>query len=189
MGRCACSTTRCDGSAPTGSTSGRCTICATVRELDVLFGPSGALEAARQAQADGRIRFIGLTGHHDPDVLVEAMRRFPFDSVLRAGEPGRPAPPAVRADGARRGAPPGDGRRRNEGDGRRAAAATRRAADELIRYSASVADTVIIGCSTMAEVQQNLAVARAFVPMSETERRALEERIAPRAADYDTFKR
>ena len=62
-------------------------------------------------------------------------------------------------------------------------------ADELIRYSASIADTVIIGCSTVAEVRENLAVARAFVPMSETERRALEQRIAPRAADYDTFKR
>ena len=49
--------------------------------------------------------------------------------------------------------------------------------------------TVIIGCSTIAEVQQNLAVARAFVPMSEAERRALEQRIAPHAADYDTFKR
>src|SRR5215469_6934040 len=30
-------------------------------ELDVLFGRGGALEAARRAQADGRIRFIGLT--------------------------------------------------------------------------------------------------------------------------------
>ena len=62
-------------------------------------------------------------------------------------------------------------------------------AAELIRYSASLADTVIIGCSTIAEVRENLAVARAFVPMPETERRALEQRIAPHAADYDTFKR
>jgi predicted aldo/keto reductase-like oxidoreductase len=62
-------------------------------------------------------------------------------------------------------------------------------AHELIRYAASLADTVVIGCSTIAEVRENLAVARAFVPMSETERRALEQRIAPRAANYDTFKR
>ena len=32
--------------------------------------------------ADLPTRFIGLTGHHDPDVLVEAMRRYSFDSVL-----------------------------------------------------------------------------------------------------------
>jgi len=48
---------------------------------------------------------------------------------------------------------------------------------------------VIVGCSTVAEVRENLGVARGFVPMDEPERRALEARIAPRAADYDTFKR
>src|SRR4051794_21686988 len=53
-------------------------------ELDVLFGKGGAIEAAQAARADGRIRFIGLTGHHDPQILLEAMRRFPFDSVLVA---------------------------------------------------------------------------------------------------------
>src|SRR5690348_4887918 len=42
-------------------------------ELDAIFGRGGAVEAAREAQADGRVRFIGLTGHHDPAVLVEAM--------------------------------------------------------------------------------------------------------------------
>jgi predicted transcriptional regulator len=60
---------------------------------------------------------------------------------------------------------------------------------ELIRYAASLADTVIVGCSTVAEVRENLAVADGFDPMDEVERLALEARIAPRAADYDTFKR
>ena len=62
-------------------------------------------------------------------------------------------------------------------------------ARELIRYGASLADTVIVGCSTVAEVRENLGVADGFEPMGEPERRALEARIAPRAADYDTFKR
>ena len=62
-------------------------------------------------------------------------------------------------------------------------------ARELIRYAASIADTVIVGCSTIAEVRENLGVATAFAPMTEAERRALEARIAPRAANYDTFKR
>ena len=60
------------------------------------------------------------------------------------------------------------------------AAATRPARAELIRYAASYADTVIIGCTTVAEVRQNLAVAEDFVPMPDEERRALEARIAPR---------
>lgn len=158
------------------------------RELDVLFGRQGALEAARQAQADGRIRFIGLTGHHDPDVLVEAMRRFSFDSVLLPLNPAdprhRPFAPTVLAEARRQGIGVVGMKVMAAGPLLRDASAA-----ELIRYSASLADTVIIGCSTVAEVQQNLEVARAFTPMSESERRALERRIAPQAADYDTFKR
>ena len=30
------------------------------------------------------MRFLGLTGHHDPAILLEAMRRFAFDTVLVA---------------------------------------------------------------------------------------------------------
>jgi hypothetical protein len=37
-------------------------------------------------------------------------------------------------------------------------------------------------------VRENLGVAHDFAPMDEAERRALEARIAPRAASYDTFK-
>jgi aryl-alcohol dehydrogenase-like predicted oxidoreductase len=51
-----------------------------------------------------------------------------------------------------------------------------------------VADTVVIGCSTVAEVRENLAAARAFTPMSDAEQRRLEAHIAPRARRYDTFK-
>jgi len=60
--------------------------------------------------------------------------------------------------------------------------------EELIRYTASHADTVIIGCSSIAEVRQNLAVRAAFKPMNEDELAALEARIAPYAKRYDTFK-
>jgi aryl-alcohol dehydrogenase-like predicted oxidoreductase len=159
-----------------------------MRELDVLCGAGGALEAAQRAREDGRIRFIGLTGHHDPAVLLEAMRRFPFDSVLVALNPADPrhlpfAPTVV-----------AEARRQEMGVvGMKVMAAgpllEEASARELIRYAASLADTVIVGCSTIAEVRENLGVANGFEPMGEPERRALEARIAPRAADYDTFKR
>jgi aryl-alcohol dehydrogenase-like predicted oxidoreductase len=159
-----------------------------LRELDVLCGPGGALEAARQAQADGRVRFIGLTGHHDPAVLVEAMRRFPFDSVLVALNPAdprhRPFVPTVVAEARRQGM--GVVGMKVMAAGPLLGEASAR---ELIRYAASIADTVIVGCSTAAEVRENLGVSDGFVPMDEPERRVLEARIAPRAADYDTFKR
>ena len=56
-------------------------------ELDEIFGRGGAIEAIEQARADGRVRFAGITGHHDPAVLVEAIQRYPFDSVLCAINP------------------------------------------------------------------------------------------------------
>jgi len=156
-------------------------------ELDVLCGKGGALEAAAEARADGRVRFVGLTGHHDPRVLVEAMRRFPFDSVLVAINPAdprhRPFVPSVVAEARRRGMGV-------VGMKVMAAGLLPREAtpEELIGYAATLADTVIVGCSTVEEVAQNLAAARAFTPMPEAQQRALEQRIAPRAHHYDTFK-
>jgi aryl-alcohol dehydrogenase-like predicted oxidoreductase len=53
-------------------------------DLDQIFGKGGALEAALKARDEKKIRFIGLTGHHDPAILVEAMRRHRFDTALLA---------------------------------------------------------------------------------------------------------
>jgi aryl-alcohol dehydrogenase-like predicted oxidoreductase len=156
-------------------------------EIDVLCGKGGALEAAAEAQRDGRVRFIGLTGHHDPRVLLEAMRRYPFDSVLVSINPAdpryRPFLPTVVADARARGMGV---------VGMKALAAGRLVHEapvpDLIRYAAAAADTVIVGCSSVAEVRANLAVNDGFVPMAPDDARALEQRIAARAAQYDTFK-
>ncbi|HEY2900144.1 MAG TPA: aldo/keto reductase [Polyangia bacterium] len=157
-------------------------------ELDVLFGHDGAMAAAAEAKADGRIRFVGLTGHHDPAVLLEAMRRFPFDSVLVAVNPADPRhQPFISTVVAQ-------ARRLGMGVvGMKVLAAGQllEAAQppELIRYAASITDTVIIGCSTVDEVRANLSVARHFQTMPAEQRRALERRIAPAAERYDFFKR
>jgi aryl-alcohol dehydrogenase-like predicted oxidoreductase len=159
-----------------------------VAELDTIFGRGGAIEAVREAQADGRVRFVGLTGHHDPAVLLEAMRRFPFDNVLVAINPADPRrlpfAPTVIAEARRQGMGV-------VGMKVMAAGLLAGAQDpaRLIRYAASLTDTVIIGCSTVEEVRRNLAVARGFAAMSDGERRALEASVAPRAHEFDSFKR
>jgi aryl-alcohol dehydrogenase-like predicted oxidoreductase len=53
----------------------------TQEDLRRIFARGGALESLVHARAEKRARFLGLTGHHDPAILVEAMRRFPFDTV------------------------------------------------------------------------------------------------------------
>ncbi|PYI55125.1 aldo/keto reductase [Paenibacillus flagellatus] len=56
----------------------------TFEELDTCTAEGGALEAALEAQAEGLVRHIGITGHghRAPAVHLEALRRFPFDAVL-----------------------------------------------------------------------------------------------------------
>lgn len=158
-------------------------------ELDQIFGKGGAIEAVEHARADGRVRFVGITGHHDPAILLEAMRRYPVDNVLCAINPADPRRmpfvSTVVAEARRRGIGVVGMKVMAAGALLRDRAAS---AEELIRYAASWADTVIIGCSSIAEVRTNLAAGRRWSPMPEPERRALEARIAPVAARYDTFK-
>lgn len=52
-----------------------------LQELDIIFGPGGAMETAERAKKEGKIRFIGLTGHFDPAVHLEAIKRHAFDTV------------------------------------------------------------------------------------------------------------
>ena len=49
--------------------------------LDVVLGPGGALEAVLEAREQKLVQHIGITGHR-PAVQVEALNRFPFDTVL-----------------------------------------------------------------------------------------------------------
>ena len=62
----------------------QCHAITTMEELDAVTMKGGALEAFVEARQRGLIRFIGITGHgaHAPQIYLEALRRFDFDSVL-----------------------------------------------------------------------------------------------------------
>ncbi|MCO8243536.1 MULTISPECIES: aldo/keto reductase [unclassified Haladaptatus] len=59
-------------------------------ELDTITGDGGALEAFREAKADGRIGHIGLTSHGNPQLILDAIDRiddletvmFPMNPVV-----------------------------------------------------------------------------------------------------------
>jgi aryl-alcohol dehydrogenase-like predicted oxidoreductase len=55
-----------------------------LHELDLVTGSGGALEAAIRAQEVGLVGAVGITGHgHEaPATHLEALRRFPFATVL-----------------------------------------------------------------------------------------------------------
>lgn len=53
-------------------------------EWDVAMGPGGALEALIDAQQEGLVRFLGVTGHgtYCPAMHVQSLQAYDFDSVL-----------------------------------------------------------------------------------------------------------
>lgn len=56
----------------------------TTEELDQCFAKGGALEALLEAKEQGIIKHISISGHTNPRVQLEAIERFPFDSALVA---------------------------------------------------------------------------------------------------------
>lgn len=54
----------------------------TIQTLDTIFSDNGALKALEEAKAKGMIHHIGLSMHGQPDVLIEALNRYPFEAVM-----------------------------------------------------------------------------------------------------------
>jgi aryl-alcohol dehydrogenase-like predicted oxidoreductase len=55
-----------------------------IEDLDRATGTDGSLEAAIEAKEEGLVGAIGITGHGDgaPSTHLEALRRYPFETVL-----------------------------------------------------------------------------------------------------------
>jgi aryl-alcohol dehydrogenase-like predicted oxidoreductase len=62
----------------------QCHAITTMEELDAVTMKGGALEAFVQARQEGLTKFLGITGHgaDTPQIFLEALRRFDFDSIL-----------------------------------------------------------------------------------------------------------
>jgi predicted aldo/keto reductase-like oxidoreductase len=161
-------------------------------DLDRIFARGGAIEALTEAQADGRVRHIGITGHHDPAILVEAMRRFDFDTLLvalNAADRHRlPFASTALAEAARRGMGVIAMKVAAQGALLGPGGLTM---DEALGYALSLPGVshAIIGCSTPAEVDDNARIVRAFVPFDAARMAALEARTRARCADYSYFKK
>lgn len=54
----------------------------TMAELNQILSPGGALEAALEAKEEGLIHHIGISMHGQPDVLIAAIKAYPFDAVM-----------------------------------------------------------------------------------------------------------
>jgi len=164
----------------------------TMDDLQRIFARGGAMEALLEARSQGRVRFFGITGHHDPAILLEAMRRFEFDTVLvalNAADVHRlPFSKTVLPEAARK----------NMGVIAMKVGAAGRlvgpgglSMDQALGYVLSLpgVSNAIIGCWTPAEVDDNARAARQFSAMNEDERKRLEQLTLRHAADLTYYKR
>jgi predicted aldo/keto reductase-like oxidoreductase len=173
----------------------------TRHDLERIFGPGGAMEALLEAREQGRVRFLGITGHHDPEVLTEAMRRFDFDTVLvalNAADRHRLSfIESVLPEAASRGL--GVIAMKVYAQGAlvqpvrlgRLLGRTGVTADEALGYCLSLSGvhTAIIGCRSPAEVDENARIARNFNSFDGERMRELEQRTVRDAARLTAYKK
>jgi len=162
----------------------------TAEDLKEIFGKGGAIEALVQARAEGRVRFLGLTGHHNPQILLEAMKRFAFDTVLVALN----AADVHRSSFIKTVLP--EALKQNMAVIGMKVCAQGAMLDELsmkesVGYTLSLPGVshVIIGCKTEAEVDDNARIVRQFWAFADPMMRALEARTMKRQAEFTYYKK
>jgi len=154
---------------------------------DLIFRSDGAIEALEQAKQDGKVRWVGFTGHKDPAIHLKMLSHdFPFDTIqmpLNCFDARfRSFQQHVLPEAARRGVAV-LGMKSLGGSGEMV---TRGAVtpEEGLRYAMSLpVATTISGMESEAILDQNLAIASSFTPMSDSEREALENRCLMWSAD------
>jgi predicted aldo/keto reductase-like oxidoreductase len=171
----------------------------TQDDVDRIFAKGGAIEALVEAREQKMVRFLGVTGHSDPGVLLQCIRRFPFDQILMAVNAADPhhlsfqqelLPLAVEKQMGIIGMKiPARGRILSswnpqhgsehswEGAAPKPGTLNMR---EAMYYTLSLpVSTVIIGCDTIAQLEENVKLARDFTPLNHTQLAGLTEKTEP----------
>lgn len=144
----------------------------TTEQLDQIFGQDGAIEALQQAKGEGTVRFLGITGHFDPDVLIDGINRFDFDTILMALNPAdphfRPFATELLPLANRKGMGviamkiPARGELFREGG-------ITSMRDALNWTFSQPISTVVVGCDTVEQLEENVSVATEFAPLSQVD--------------------
>ncbi len=158
----------------------------TDEDVASIFGPGGAYEAFTEARDKGLVRFIGVTGHHDPSVLARCVREYDFDTVLMPVNPAEPAykpfveevvPPAAEKD---------MGIIAMKAYLRGALNAPKKL---LFCYALTQpVSTAVIGCDTVEQLKENAEIAASFVPLHLKEVERFTQFIAPHARKLMYYK-
>jgi aryl-alcohol dehydrogenase-like predicted oxidoreductase len=152
---------------------------------DRIFAPGGSAEAMLKAKEQGKVRYIGFTGHKHPDIHKRLLNQgFPWDSVqmplnvldAHYASFEQEIVPLCQEQGIAI-----IGMKSNAG-GHLNDTGLGISAEDALRYSMSLpVATLVSGMDSLEILRKNIAVADDFVPLSEEERAELLERSAPHA--------
>ncbi len=172
-------------------------------DVDAIFAKGGAMEALLEMQQQKVVRYLGVTGHYRPDALIDAVNRHNFDCILMAlsaadshihsfqekllplvvekqmGIIGMKVPARGRLLASW--TPPPIEQQRHSWEG--SAIATRSGVmtmkDAMNFTLTHPVSTVIVGCDNIAQLEENVNIAREFTPLSQTQMAALNDAAAP----------
>lgn len=161
----------------------------TMEEVNAIFAKGGAIEALQQAHEQKMVRHLGVTGHARPEPLLEAISRFSFSTILMSlnaadkhhfsfmeqllpaavekqlGIIGMKVPARGRILSTWTPPPLEKQQHSWEGVATQSGTITMR---EAMYYVLSLpVSTVIIGCDSIAQLEDNVKLAREFTPLSE----------------------
>lgn len=144
----------------------------TEEEIEEIFGPNGALEAFVEAKDKGLVRFIGVTGHHDPLITKRCLQRFDFDTVLIPVNPAEPAYKSYLTEVIPSAKKKGMGVVGMKVYFRGFADKLPwfETMEPLFRFALSQPiTTAVIGCDDVEQLEENVKLAESFSPMTERE--------------------
>jgi aryl-alcohol dehydrogenase-like predicted oxidoreductase len=152
------------------------------------FAAGGVIEALGRAKEQGKVRFVGFTGHKNPSIHLAMLEHgFPFDTVQMPlncfDGTFRSFEQQVVPEAVKRGiAPIGMKSLTGAGDPIREGVVT---VEEALRYAMSIPGvaTTVSGIDALDILHQNLAIARGFEPMPPEAMQALRDRVRDVAAD------
>jgi hypothetical protein len=163
----------------------------TQDDLDKIFAKEGAIKALEKARDEKMVRFLGITGHHDPFILRKGIEQYPFDSILMALNAADKhnasfidnlLPVAVEKKMSIVGMKvPARGRIFRENGVANM--------EQAMRYVLTLpVSTIIVGISVPKELEENVQIAKRFKPYTNDEMAELERLTKPYYSDASWFK-
>jgi predicted aldo/keto reductase-like oxidoreductase len=163
----------------------------TIKDIDQIFGPQGAIKAFESARRNKLVKWIGISGHRNPTILSRAIDLFPFDTVLIPINPAEPhywsfadeILPKAQAKGM------GILGMKSFSRGVSIKIFGPDSSENFLRFALSQpVSSIVVGCDTIEQLEINAKVAQKFRTMTKRDQDILLDKTRPYARELMYYK-